>query len=33
MGSIIAEGGSIIAEGKPSSIFYDKNLIEMSGLR
>jgi cobalt/nickel transport system ATP-binding protein len=29
----IVKDGSIIAEGKPSSIFYDKNLIEMSGLR
>ncbi len=29
----IVKEGSIIAEGKPSSIFYDKNLIEMSGLR
>jgi cobalt/nickel transport system ATP-binding protein len=29
----IVKDGSIIAEGKPSSIFYDKDLIEMSGLR
>ncbi len=29
----IVKDGSIIAEGSPSSIFYDKNLIEMSGLR
>ncbi len=29
----IVKDGSIIAEGEPSSIFYDKNLIEMSGLR
>ena len=29
----IVKDGSIIAEGRPSSIFYDKNLIEMSGLR
>jgi cobalt/nickel transport system ATP-binding protein len=29
----IVKDGSIITEGKPSSIFYDKNLIEMSGLR
>ncbi len=29
----IVKEGSIIAEGSPSSIFYDKNLIEMSGLR
>ena len=29
----IVKDGSIIAEGKPRSIFYDKNLLEMSGLR
>jgi cobalt/nickel transport system ATP-binding protein len=29
----IVKGGSIIAEGKPSSIFYDKRLLEASGLR
>ena len=29
----IVKDGSIIAEGRPSSIFYDKNLIEKSGLR
>lgn len=29
----IVKEGSIIAEGKPSSIFYDKDLLEMSGLR
>ncbi|MCE8422443.1 MAG: ATP-binding cassette domain-containing protein [Candidatus Methanoperedens sp.] len=29
----IVKDGSIITEGRPSSIFYDKNLIEMSGLR
>ncbi len=29
----IVKNGSIIAEGRPSSIFYDRNLIEMSGLR
>jgi cobalt/nickel transport system ATP-binding protein len=29
----IVKDGSIIAEGRPSSIFYDKNLIETSGLR
>jgi cobalt/nickel transport system ATP-binding protein len=29
----IVKDGSIIAEGKPSSIFYDKDLIEMSGLK
>lgn len=29
----IVKDGSIIAEGKPSSIFYDKELLEMSGLR
>lgn len=29
----IVKDGSIVAEGKPSSIFYDKNLIEISGLR
>lgn len=29
----IVKEGSIIAEGNPSSIFYNRNLIEMSGLR
>jgi len=29
----IVKDGSIIAEGKPSSIFYDRDLLEMSGLR
>ena len=29
----IVKGGSIIAEGKPSSIFYNKQLLETSGLR
>lgn len=29
----IVKNGSIIAEGKPSSIFYDKDLMETSGLR
>jgi len=29
----IVKNGSIIAEGKPSSIFYNKDLIETSGLR
>ncbi|NJD54002.1 MAG: ATP-binding cassette domain-containing protein [Candidatus Methanoperedens sp.] len=29
----IVKDGSIIAEGKPSSIFYDRELLEMSGLR
>ena len=29
----IVKDGSIIAEGKPSSIFYDKELLETSGLR
>jgi len=29
----IVKGGSIIAEGKPSSIFYDRELLEESGLK
>lgn len=29
----IVKGGSIIAEGKPSSIFYDRHLLETSGLK
>ncbi len=29
----IVKGGSIIAEGKPSSIFYNKQLLEKSGLQ
>lgn len=29
----IVKGGSIIAEGKPSSIFYDRELLEKSGLK
>jgi cobalt/nickel transport system ATP-binding protein len=29
----IVKDGSIIVEGKPSSIFYDKELLETSGLR
>jgi cobalt/nickel transport system ATP-binding protein len=29
----IVKDGSIIVEGEPSSIFYDKELLEKSGLR